>query len=340
MFFIKTEERVVTRKELLSKGLCHFHNEYLTSVVYDDENGEEREFVSGVSTIQKKWDPVELCIDLEAADVAGSIMTKVNTLVDDPNDLAVIHKIIEKAITHCETEPREAEEGLFSKQRMVDQVRERLMKLYRQEYCRLIWNGSICSEVTVWPNLELMITPSSELKKSAEKDFFKGYKTLSWNGVNAVFWLKMLSSPETVAIVKLREYFGAMGGLLQAKTVFESDMQENPFHVLGERVYYPDKIRARVGTGLVEAVQCFGWPLEKNTCYEALCKFKEVQRLQEEVCKITDPRVKEITIEALRVLNQNLDALKKYFDIWDTYIGNIMCSYQDVDAYIENISSI
>lgn len=101
-----------------------------------------------------------------------------------------------------------------------------------------------------------------------------------------------------------------------------------------------ERERARVGTGLVEAVQCFGWALEKNTSYEALCKFKEVQRLQEEVCKITDPRVKEITIEALRVLNQNLDALRKYFDIWDTYIGNIMCSYQDVDAYIENISSI
>lgn len=43
MFFIKTEERVVTRKDLLSKGLCHYHKEYLTSVVFDDENREERE---------------------------------------------------------------------------------------------------------------------------------------------------------------------------------------------------------------------------------------------------------------------------------------------------------
>lgn len=83
-----------------------------------------------------------------------------------------------------------------------------------------------------------------------------------------------------------------------------------------------------------------GGPWKKTQAMKHYAKFKEVQRLQEEVCKITDPRVKEITIEALRVLNQNLDALKKYFDIWDTYIGNIMCSYQDVDAYIENISSI
>lgn len=300
--FIRTEERAITREELLSKG--PWHTEYLTSVVYDGED-EERGFVSGVSTIQGKWHPNELCVDTEAADVAGSIMAEVNKLVDDPNDLAVIQKIIEKAIAHCETESREAEvefgedmgsveEDHFSKQHMVDQIRKRLMKLYRQEYCRLVWNGSICSEVRVVPepvmdehgyidicskaytSVVLCFTPISELKKQAESDFFSGYENRTWQGVNAVFQLKMLAFPETLTIARLREYFGAISKLLRTKTVFESDMRENPTHVMGEMVYYPDEINARLGTGLVEEVQSFGWALKNNRCFEALCAFERV----------------------------------------------------------------
>lgn len=371
MFFIKTEERTVTRQELLSIGR---HTEYLTSIVCDGED-EERGFVSGVSTIQKKWDPYDLRVDLEAADVAGSIMAEVNKLVDDPKDLAVIQKIIEKTIAYCENEPREAEtelvedmrsagEDSFSKQHMVRQVREELMKLFYQERCRLVWNGNICSEVTAEPvamcepvrnepvrnehgivdvcythtSTRLNVTLGSELKLKAENDFFSEYIERSWQGVNAIFRLKMLNFPENMAIEKLRGYFGAMADLLQAKTVFESDMRENPINIRNGMVYFPPEIWARLGTRLVEEVQGFGWALKQNRCFKALCAFEKIQRLQKESCKITDQRVKEMTIEALSVLNQNWDVLKKYFDIWDTYIGNIICSDQGVDAYIENIS--
>lgn len=363
MFFIKTEERTVTRQELLSIGR---HTEYLTSIVYDGED-EERGFVSGVSTIQKKWDPFALRVDSKVADVAGSIMAEVNKLVDDPKDLAVIQKIIEKTIAHCETEPREAEvefgEDMRSAKK-VRQVKEELWKLYYQERCRLVWNGNICSEVTAMPvamfepvrnehvrnehgiidvcythtSTRLNVTLGSELKLKAEKDFFSKYEKRSWQGVNAIFRLKMLSFPENMAIEKLRGYFGAMADLLQAKTVFESDMRENPISVLSGMVYYPNVIWARLGTRLVEEVQGFGWALKENRCFEALCAFEKIQRLQKESCKITDQQVKEMTIEALSVLNQNWDVLKKYFDIWDTYIGNIICSDQGVDAYIQNIS--
>lgn len=91
-----------------------------------------------------------------------------------------------------------------------------------------------------------------------------------------------------MTVVKLREYFGAMAGLLEAKTVFESDMRANPFHFFSEPVYDNRKILERIGSRLVQALQYFGYDLGENRCYQAKCNRKEVLRLQNEIYKVKD----------------------------------------------------
>lgn len=66
------------------------HREYLTDITCDGENG-EREYISGVSTIRKKWGPEELQVDdtdtsLQPADIKYILLAKAGGLVNDPED--------------------------------------------------------------------------------------------------------------------------------------------------------------------------------------------------------------------------------------------------------------
>lgn len=338
MFFVRTKERTITREELLERPR---HREYLTSITCAGENG-EREYLSGVSTIQKKWDPKELHVDdtdtsPEPVEIIKNIlMVKAGELVNDPKDFAVICRIIEEADEYCTSKPDE--EGNSFASRISNYMREKLQKLYRQEYCRLLWNGNIlyAVEAEPWaskPSARLKITSGVELKCEAQERFFGGYENLSWNNVSSVFRLKMRRFPETMAIINLREYFEAMAELLQAKTVFESDLFESPFSPVDGMYYDVTAINNRVGTELVEVVQRFGGDLGMNRCYRAASELERIQQLQTESVKITDQTVRRLTEEALGVLKSNIDILQKYFDIWDAYIEEIICGNPGADAY-------
>lgn len=351
MFFVKTAERIITREELLAGS---FGNKvFLTSITFDGGNGE---YVSGVSTIQEKWGPYDLGCEhgcSKPTDVIDAFISQAGKLVESPEELALVQRTVEEAIAKVSQKTVEEvlAKGVFMDSAAKAQyaAREALNRLYQQEYCRLVWNGTICYSVCKIrysyffsdfeeSDIKLEIKSAMGLKGEVENNYFGGYQNLRWLGVNGAFQLRMLGFPEVMTIVRLREYFGAMAYILRAKTVFESDLRCNPFSPIGEPVYNPDVISARLGTWLVETLSEFGFALKENHCYRAADALERTLRLQGEVCKITDQKVRELTKEALEVLWCNRNALTGYFEIWDSFIRDFFIrGDRNVDEYIEDI---
>lgn len=336
MFFIKTSERIITREELLENP---GHREYLTSITWDGESG-ERSYLSGVSTIRKAWEPYDLYGNLPSApdDAMRVCLARAERLAEDPKDLAVLRQILEEAAADCASDPED--EGIPFYRGMSNRIREPLSERYHQEYCRLVWNGTILYTAETErrackPFIRWKIISGAKLKREAEESFFGGYANRRWLNVSSVFRLRMLQFPETTALVKLKEYFRAAAELLQVKTVLEIDMHENPISLLGDPVYDPETVSSRLGTRLVEAVQGFGFSLGQNQYYEAAGELERALQLQAESARITDRTVKQLTEEAVHMMKTHMDIFETFFGIWDAYMEELFCGNPDPDAFAE-----